>query len=122
MIEFLILIGVGMFLVAIATSIIVEQSGDASQKRHERSVNEQYERVRSELLAATIAKDGYRTELAFTPPYRGVLMNLTIDDANVAIRSARTATGGTIPGVSGSVTLSNGAVTIEKIDGEVVVS
>lgn len=122
MLEFLILIGIGMLLVAITTSVVITVSGDASQDRHDRSVLEQYERVRSELLAATIAVDGYTTTLSFDPPYRGVSMNLTIENASLAVRSPKAVSGGMIPGVIGDLHTSGSTITIEKRDSEVHVS
>lgn len=121
-IEFLTLIGVGLLLVAVVTSVVIDASGDRSQQRHEASVQEQYERLRSEFLAATIALDGYRTRIAFEPPYRGVAMNLTIRDGGIVIRSARASAGGTIPGIVGDIDTSSATLTVERVDGEVRVT
>lgn len=122
MIEYLMLIGIGMLLVTIVTAIVISESGDASEDRHEHAVREQYERVRSELLAATLAVDGYSTQLLFEPPYRGVLMNLTIEGSGIAVRSAKASSGGIVPGVNASIETSTALLTIEKSGDEVRVT
>ena len=121
MVEFITLIGISMLVLGIAVSIIISEASRASQTRHDSAVREQHERLRSELFAAYLAHEGYTTQLEFTPPYRGVAMNLTISDGSIRIESEKTTTGSTLTSVTGTVELSSGTVTITRTDESVIV-
>lgn len=122
MIEFLTLVGISMLILAIAVSIIISEASRASQMRHDSAVREQHERLRSELFAAYLALDGYTTQVDFTPPYRGVAMELAIGNGTIRIESEKTATGSTVVGVIGDVQFSEGTITLTKTNGTVNVT
>lgn len=122
MIEFITLVGVSILILGIVVTVIISEASKASQVRHDSAVREQHERLRSELFAAYLAAEGYTTHVAFTPPYRGVAMNLTINDGWIRIESAKTSTGSTVIGVIGNLEIPNGTLTIMKRSGEVIVT
>ena len=122
MLEFLTLTGIGMLILAIAVSIIISEASRASQMRHDSAVREQHERLRSELFAAYLALDGYTTQVEFSPPYRGVAMDLSIQNGSIRIESEKTATGSTVVGVVADTHLNEGEITITKTNGTVLVT
>lgn len=119
--EYVIFIGVALLITLTFIALASGETDRISEARHRESVNEEIDRIQTEIIAAALARDGYERTIRVAAR-NGVPVTIRIEDSWLRGESARYSNSIRIPSVSGSVELTNGLFTIRRIADELVVS
>ncbi|MFT4307804.1 MAG: hypothetical protein ACMXYM_00340 [Candidatus Woesearchaeota archaeon] len=119
--EYAILIAAALLIAATFIAIASTYAERTSQARHQTSVNDELERLQSELVAAAIARDGYERTIVIKPR-NAVSMTIRVHDNWIEAESSLYSNIIRIPDVNGTVELDSGSFTVRKHEGSVIVS